>query len=83
MSSSGITRFGEKLRALRLHRQMTLKSLAAALGLGTHSYLSELENGKKPPTAEFILSVARLFDVSTEALMKDEFNLDLERNDSA
>lgn len=65
-------RFGEKLHKLRKKRKLTLVSLANALGYTTHSYLSEVEAGKKIPTAQFILKVARYFEVSTDQLMKDE-----------
>jgi transcriptional regulator with XRE-family HTH domain len=71
-------RFGEKLRALRTQRGMTLKELALELGLSAHGYISELESGKKKPTAEFVLNVARLFDVSTDQLLKDELDLDMD-----
>lgn len=68
--------FGEKLHALRVGRCMTLKELASALGLKAHGHLSELEAGKKVPTAEFVLSVARLFHTTTDQLLKDEMGLD-------
>lgn len=71
----GIQRFGEKLRVLRLLHDMTLQELANELGLTAHSYISELEAGKKVPTAELVLSVARLFEVTTDELMKDELEL--------
>lgn len=54
---------------------MTLRGLADQLGLISHGYISELEGGKKIPTAPFVLSVARLFEVSTDELLKDELNL--------
>ncbi|HEY0323975.1 MAG TPA: helix-turn-helix transcriptional regulator [Pyrinomonadaceae bacterium] len=73
-----IQRFGEKLRALRVRHDMTLKQLANELGLTAHGYISELEAGKKMPTAEFVLNVARLFNVTTDELLKDE--LELENN---
>ncbi len=44
-------------------------------GHTSHSYLSELEAGKKTPTAEFILGVAQLFGVSADILLKDELEL--------
>lgn len=69
-------RFGEKLRTLRTQRSMSLKALALNLGLSAHGYISELEAGKKKPTAEFVLNVARLFDVSTDQLLKDELDLE-------
>ena len=68
-------RFGEKLRALRSNKQMTLKELAYALGLTAHGYISEIEAGKKKPTADFVLKVARYFKVSIDELMKDELEI--------
>jgi transcriptional regulator with XRE-family HTH domain len=69
-------RFGEKVRRLRLRRHMTLKDLALTLGLTAHGYISEIESGKKRPTADFVLSVARFFNVTTDVLLKDELDLD-------
>jgi transcriptional regulator with XRE-family HTH domain len=69
-------RFGEKLRALRTQHKMTLKELALQLGLSAHGYISELESGKKKPTTECVLNAARLFDVSTDQLLKDEMDLE-------
>lgn len=69
-------KFGEKLRKLRGRRHMTLKDLALALGFTAHGYISEIESGKKRPTVDFVISVARLFDVTTDVLLKDELDLD-------
>jgi transcriptional regulator with XRE-family HTH domain len=68
-------RFGEKLHALRTAHELTLQQLAAELGYATHAYISELESGKKVPTAALVLKVARKFGVSTDVLMKDELEL--------
>lgn len=68
-------RFGEKLRILRKQRQMKLTELADALGYEAHSYISEVETGKKQPTLEFVLKVSRLFEVSMDQLAKDELDL--------
>lgn len=54
---------------------MTLKELAHALGHSSHSYLSELEAGKKIPTAELVLAVALRFHVSTDALLRDDMEI--------
>jgi transcriptional regulator with XRE-family HTH domain len=78
-----IQRFGKKLRALRIQRGLSLKDLALELGYLTHGYLSELEAGKKIPTAEFVLKVARFFDVSTDQLLKDELGLALNDDDKS
>lgn len=78
MSSQEMLKFGEKLRTLRVQRQMTLKGLAQTLGMTSHSYISELESGKKKPTAEFVLGVSRLFNVTTDQLLKDELDLNID-----
>lgn len=70
-------RFGEKLRSLRTQRGLSLKELAQCLGYATHSYLSELEAGQKLPTVKFVLSVSRMFEVSTDQLLKDELELNI------
>lgn len=70
-----IQRFGEKLHFLRKRGDMTLQELAQALGYAAHGHLSELEAGRKTPTAELVLKVARLFEVSTDDLLKDELDL--------
>jgi len=75
-----IQRFGEKLKTLRKHHNMTLTQLAEALGYSTHTYLSEIENGKKIPTTEFVLAVSRLFDVTTDVLLKDELEITFQDN---
>ena len=36
----------------------------------------EIEAGKKKPTAEFVLKVARYFKVSTDQLLKDELSVE-------
>lgn len=68
-------KFGEKLRALRIRSGMTLKDLALALGLSAHGYLSELECGKKKPTAEFAVKVAAFFHITTDELLRDEIEI--------
>ena len=55
---------------------MTLKELASALGLTAHGYISEIEAGKKKPTADFVLKVARYFKVTTDQLLKDELDVE-------
>lgn len=64
--------FGEKLKALRTSRGMTLQQLAKALGYAAHGYISEIESGRKQPTVNFVLAVAKLFDVTTDELVKDK-----------
>ena len=68
-------RFGEKLRTLRTRRSLTLIQLSEQLGYKAHGYLSEIESGKKPPTAVLVLKVSRLFNVSADSLLKDEIEI--------
>lgn len=68
-------RFGEKLRTLRTAHELTLQQLAGELGYATHAYISELESGKKVPTAALVLKVAQRFGVTTDVLLKDELAL--------
>lgn len=76
MSRVEIHRFGEKLHLLRTRQGMTLKELAQSLGHTSHGYISELESGKKMPTVEFVLGVALLFDVTTDILLRDDFEVE-------
>ena len=68
-------RFGEKLRWLRTSRGLTLKVLAERLGYSAYTYLSELESGKKTPTAKFVLKVALFFNVTTDELLRDDYEV--------
>lgn len=70
-----MNQFGEKVRLLRQHYHLTLQELADQLGYATHSYLSAIETGRKFPTALFVLKIARLFDLSTDELLRDELSL--------
>ena len=71
-------RFGEKLRMLRKHHNVTLHWLATQLGYTTHSYISEIESNQKSPTVAFVLKVSYLFNVTTDELLKDELELNIE-----
>jgi transcriptional regulator with XRE-family HTH domain len=68
-------RFGEKLRILRERQGMGVRELTRAIGYTTHSYISEVESGKKLPSRKLISEVARLFDVSYDQLLNDEIEL--------
>ncbi len=68
-------KFGEKLKALRTSRGMTMQQLASALGYAAHGYISEIESGKKQPTVEFVLAVAELFEITTDELVRDKLKV--------
>lgn len=65
-------RLGEKVRISRKRRGMTIKALALALGFPSHSYISEIETGKKVPGTELIIKLADLFQVTVDDLVRDE-----------
>jgi transcriptional regulator with XRE-family HTH domain len=69
-------RFGEKLHILRKRRGMTMKELASELGFSSHGFISALESGRRKPSAELAVKLSRLFDVTTDQLLKDELELD-------
>lgn len=69
-------RFGEKLRQLRQRHKMTLREAATAFELSSHSHVSNLESGRKKPSAELVFRIAQFFNVSTDQLMNDELELD-------
>ncbi len=70
-----IRRFGEKLHTLRAQRGMTVRELTSALGYTGYGYIHGIEIGKNKPTAELVLRVALLFDVSTDQLLRDELEV--------
>ncbi len=76
-NKQSITRFGEKLRILRKRQKWTLQELAHETSYTAHGYISELERGKKLPTVEFVLQLARMFNITTDELLKDELELSI------
>ena len=58
---------GNRLRALRRKRHLTLEQLAGATGLN-RGYLSRLENGEKSPSIATTLKLAKALEVATAAL---------------
>lgn len=71
-----IQRFGEKLRTLRKRHGLTQRELADQLGYADHSHVTFVENGKRNPTAELVLKVSQLFNVSADVLIRDDLELD-------
>jgi len=69
-------RIGEKLRALRKKRGMTLKELAYELNFSSHTYLIAIEQGKKHPSLELVYKIGKIFNVSYDQLLNDDLELD-------
>ncbi|GAA2425558.1 XRE family transcriptional regulator [Streptomyces glaucus] len=59
---------GPRLRALRRERGITLAGLAAATGV-SESTLSRLESGRRRPSLELLLPLARIYDVPLDDLV--------------
>jgi transcriptional regulator with XRE-family HTH domain len=58
-----MTPFGERLRALRAERGITLKEMAAALGLSA-AYLSALEHGRRGrPTHALVIAICAQLNI--------------------
>ena len=54
---------------------MTQGQLATRLGFKAHAYISEMETGRKEPTAKLVVLLAAVFSVSTDDLLRDELQL--------
>ena len=59
---------GNKLKTLRIQRQMTLKDVACRVCV-SKSIVSAYENGSRRPSYEMLIKLARLFDVTTDYLL--------------
>ena len=69
-----ITRLGEKVKRLREQAQLTQTELAQQAGLKSKGYISDVEKGKKIPPTELILKLAKIFHVTTDYLLRDDFD---------
>ena len=69
---------GNKLKTLRIQRQMTLKDVACRVGV-SKSIISAYENGSRRPSYEMLIKLARLFNVTTDYLhgLEQKKQLDL------
>lgn len=63
-----LTAVGPRLRALRRRRETTLAGLSAATGISV-STLSRLESGRRRPTLELLLPLARAYGVPLDELV--------------
>ena len=73
-------RLGEKLKKIRLAHNWTLDQMAEFLGrTGTsrRTRVYEWETGVRQPDLPALLAYARLADVSTDALIDDDLDLEL------
>ena len=67
--------FGEKLQALRKKQGWTQEELAAKITVSRQA-LSKWELGAAIPDTENVLQISKLFGVSTDYLLNDEYDVD-------
>ena len=60
--------FGNRLKTLRLQNHFTQEQLASRLSL-TKSVISAYENGLRMPSYEILISISRIFKVTTDYLL--------------
>jgi transcriptional regulator with XRE-family HTH domain len=70
-AQAGQINVGEKLRALREERQLTLRALADVSGLNVNT-LSLIENGKSSPSVNTLQQIAQALDVPMVAFFEDD-----------
>jgi transcriptional regulator with XRE-family HTH domain len=68
-------RFGEKLRILRERRGMSQRELGKEMGFSSSAYVHFLETGQRKPNVELLLKLSELFDVTVDALVRDEVEI--------
>ena len=70
--------FGNTLKTLRLHEEITQAQLSQKLGL-TKSVISAYETGLRLPSYDVLIHIAQIFKVSTDYLLgveqKDSLDL--------
>ena len=60
--------FGEKVKNLRLERNLTQKQLANMAGVAV-SAISSYESGNRYPSYDVLINLAHIFHVSTDYLL--------------
>ena len=62
--------FGDRIRQLRIDKNLTQPELAAAMGI-EQSYLSKLENGKSLPSNDMLQRILDVFGTDVGDLVDD------------
>lgn len=62
-------RIGERVKELRLDKNMSQKELALKLQLKDYQLVGYMEQGKRPPTVEDLIILRRVFKVSFNYLI--------------
>lgn len=70
-----VKRFGEKLRTLRDKHGMSQKQLGELLDVYA-SYIGRMERSEKHPNIAMLLKLMKVFEVSSDVLIRDDLDLD-------
>ena len=65
---------GHAVHEARLAKGLSLRALAAQVPM-SHSGLSEIEKGKKPPTSELIWGIAKALGIPLSAILAEASDL--------
>ncbi len=60
--------FGEKLRQLRLEKKVSMRTLAQKAAID-FSYISQIEHGKRQPSRDVIVRLARALKTDADELL--------------
>lgn len=69
--------FGNRLKTLRIQNNLTQEQLAHRLGL-TKSVISAYETGSRMPSYDILISISRIFKVTTDYLLGVERKNDVD-----
>lgn len=65
--------FGEKIKDLRLERNLPLRKVAAYLDIDT-SILSKIERGEREANREIVISAAKFFDLDEDDFLTNFYS---------
>lgn len=66
--TNGVTKFGKKLREVRLKRELSQGDIAKTLNVH-RSYISGLERGRRNPSLLTILKIAKAIGINPKDLI--------------
>lgn len=69
MPTINMTATGQRIRALRLERSITIRHLQTVLGFGTPQAIYKWERGAAMPTLDNLIIVADVFGVTIDQLV--------------
>lgn len=68
----------EWMKKLRKDKKLTIKGIAELLNMSWQHY-SDIENGRRNPSFELSMTMARFFDISVERFFQDRTKFESEQ----